>query len=56
LPFTFGLGFKKGDVPATFALDLPQAQVDVKAALVRRSVSTRLSRARWTSPPARRAR
>lgn len=30
LPFTIGLGFGRGDVPNTFALDLPDAQVEVK--------------------------
>ena len=30
LPFSFGIGFKKGDVPGTFALDTPDAQVEVK--------------------------
>jgi len=56
LPFTVGLGFKKGDVPATFALDLPQAQVDVKRRWSDGSVKHAIVSARWTSPPARRAR
>jgi hypothetical protein len=30
LPFTLGLGFGKGDIPTTFALDLPTAQIEVK--------------------------
>ncbi len=30
LPFTVGLGFGRGDVPTSFALDLPDAQVEIK--------------------------
>lgn len=30
LPFTVGLGFRRGDVPTSFALDLAQGQVEVK--------------------------
>jgi hypothetical protein len=30
LPFTVGLAFHRGDVPAEFALDLPSAQIEVK--------------------------
>ncbi len=30
LPFTVGLGFGRGDVPATFTLDVPDGQIDIK--------------------------